>query len=116
VNDQGIGIALGSAAADIPPQFAQPAGHLLETVFVGDVIAEEAGVCAAVVEAGDGAEALLAGCVPDLEADGGVGSCVEDAFGDEGRADGGGGGGWVEGVADVALDEGGFADAWITGC
>lgn len=67
---------------------------------------------AAVVEARDGAEALLAGGVPDLQADGGVGGGVEDALGDEGRADSGGGGGGVEGVADVALDEGGFADAW----
>ncbi len=67
---------------------------------------------AAVVETRDGAEAFLAGGVPDLEADGGVGGCIEDTLGDEGRADGGSGGGGVEGVADVALDEGGFADAW----
>lgn len=70
---------------------------------------------AAVVQAGYGAKALLAGGVPDLQADGGVGCCVEDALCDEGRADGGGGGGGVEGVADVALDEGGFADAYSGG-
>lgn len=71
-------------------------------------------MCAAVVQPGYRAKALLPSCVPYLETDGGVGGCVEDALGDEGRADGGGGGGWVEGVADVALDEGGFADAWRT--
>lgn len=110
MDDERVGVAF--AATDVASQLAQPAGHLLEAVFVGDVIAEEAGVGAAVVETRDGAEALLAGGVPDLEADRGVRGCVENALGDEGRADGGGGGGGVEGVADVALDEGGFADAW----
>lgn len=61
-------------------------------------------MCATVVQAGDGAEALLACCVPDLEADCCVGGCVEDAFCYEGGADGGGCGAGVEGVADVAVD------------
>lgn len=109
MDDEGVGIAF--VTTDVASQLAQPAGHLLEAVFVGDVIAEEAGVGAAVVETRDGAEALLAGSVPDLEADGGVGGCIEDTFGHKGRADGGSGGGGVEGVPDVTLDERGFADA-----
>lgn len=68
---------------------------------------------AAVVQPRDGAEPLLAGCIPDLEADDGVGGGVEDAFCDEGGADGGGCSGGVEGVADVALDEGGFPHTWL---
>ena len=65
---------------------------------------------AAVVQTRDTAESFLARCIPDLETHDCVGGGVEDAFGDEGRADGGSGGCWVEGVADVAVDEGGFAD------
>lgn len=68
-------------------------------------------MCAAVIEARDTAEPLLAGGVPDLQAHDGVGCAVEDALGDEGCADGGGGGGGVEGVPDIALDEGGLADS-----
>lgn len=68
-------------------------------------------MCAAVVQARDAAEALLAGGVPDLEAHGGVRGGVEDAFCEEGGADGGVGSGGGEGVVDVAMDEGGLANA-----
>lgn len=68
---------------------------------------------AAIVESRDAAEAFLAGGVPDLEADDGVGGAVEDALGDERGADGGGGRGGVEGVLDVAMDERCFADSCI---
>lgn len=66
---------------------------------------------APVIQSRNRAEPLLPSRIPDLEADDCVGGGVEDAFGDEGRADGGGGSGGVEGVADVALDEGGFSHA-----
>jgi len=102
----------GLILAQVPLQLEQPAGHLVEAALVGDVVAEQAGVGAAVVEAGDAAEALLAGRVPYLQADDGVGGRVEDAFGDEGRADGGRDVCGVEGVLDVALHEGGLSDAW----
>ena len=97
-------------------EFAEPGLHVLPAGFVGDVVAEQAGVRAAVVEAREAPEAFLARCVPDLEAYGGGGVRVEDAFGVEGGADGGlrgGGGGGGEGVGggDEAVDEGGFADA-----
>lgn len=65
----------------------------------------------AVIQSGDRAEPLLPGRIPDLQADDRVGGGVEDAFCDEGGADGGGCGCGVEGVADVALDEGGFSYA-----
>ena len=68
---------------------------------------------AAVVEPADGAEALLACGVPDLETDGGGCVGVGEAFGYEGGADGGGGGGgWEgEGWVEEAVYERGFADA-----
>lgn len=49
--------------------------------------------------------------IPDLEADGGGRFGVEDAFREEGGADCAGGRWGREGILDVALDEGGFADA-----
>jgi hypothetical protein len=96
----------------VPPQFSQPTRHFLEGCFIRDVVAEDAGVRAAVVEPADAAEALLACCVPDLEADGCVGGSVKDALGEEGGTDGGGGGEGRERVVDVAVYEGGFADAY----
>ena len=42
-----------------------------------------------------------------------VGGAVEDALGDEGRADGGGCCRGGDSVFDVAVDEGGFADACV---
>lgn len=90
-------------------EFQQPAGHFLEGGLVGDIVAEETRVRAAVVQSRDTPEPFLAGCVPDLEADDRVGGCVEDAFRYEGGADGRGDGCRGEGVFDVPVDEGGFA-------
>lgn len=67
---------------------------------------------AAVVQARNTTEAFLSCGIPDLEAHDGVGGAVENAFGDEGRADRGGGSGWVKGIFDVAIYEGCFPDAW----
>lgn len=76
---------------------------------VGYRVAEDAGVCAAVVEAGDGAEAFLAGGVPYLQTDEGVGVCVYYPLRHERCPDGGGCFGWVEGAFAVPGYEGGFA-------
>jgi hypothetical protein len=70
-------------------------------------------VGATVIETGNRAEAFLAGGVPDLQADDGIGGGIEDAFCDEGCADGGGCCGGGESVADVAVNEGGFADSCL---
>lgn len=64
---------------------------------------------AAIIQPRNTPEPLLAGRIPDLQADKGVGGAVEDALGDEGGAEGGGCGGGIEGVLDVAVDEGGFS-------
>ena len=69
-------------------------------------------MCAAVVQPRDASETLLACCVPDLEAHNSIRCCIEDALGDEGCTDSGGRSGWVEGVAYVTVDEGGFAHTW----
>lgn len=100
------------ARAEIGAQLAQPARHLLEALLVGDIITEQTGVRAAVVQTRDTAEPFLTGRIPDLETHDRVGCTVEDAFGDEGCADGGRGRGGVEGVFDIALDERGLADAY----
>jgi hypothetical protein len=95
-------------------QLEQPPRHLLEALLVRDVVAEQTRVRAAVVQPRDTPEALLAGRVPDLETDDGVGGGVEDALGDEGGADGGRDGRGVKGVLHIALDERGFADSCTT--
>lgn len=66
---------------------------------------------AAVIEARNRAEPFLSCCIPDLQADCCVGGGVEDAFRDEGCAYGGCGRCGCEGVAHVAVDEGGFSDS-----
>lgn len=92
--------------AELLAQVGQPAAHVAEAVLVGDAVAQDAGVGAAVVEARDGAEALLAGRVPDLEAHDRVSVGVEDPLGQEGGADRGGRVRlWPEGAVDVAVDE-----------
>ena len=45
----------------VAPQLRQPYAHLGERLGVGDAVAENAGVCSAVVEPRYGPEALLAG-------------------------------------------------------
>jgi len=98
--------------AELLPQIRKPAAHLAEALFVGDTVAEDTRVRAAVVEPGYGAEAFLARRVPDLQADNGVRVCVQDTLGEKGGTDCGGGvGEGPEGAVDVAVDEGGFADA-----
>ncbi len=100
------------ALAQLLAQVRQPAAHLAEAVVVGDAVAQDAGVRAAVVQARDGAEALLPGRVPDLQPHDGVGVGVEDALGQERGADRRRRVGlWSEGAVDVAVDEGGLADA-----
>ena len=99
------------ALADIPPQLAQPARHLSETVLVGDIIAEETGVRATVIKTRNRAKAFLASRIPNLKTDGGVGGRIEDAFRDERRADGRCCSSGSESVANVSMDEGGFADS-----
>lgn len=42
----------------------QPLLHVVEAVHVGDIVDDADAMSAAVVGGGDGAEALLAGCVP----------------------------------------------------
>lgn len=64
-------------------QLQQPPGHLLETLLVCDIIAKQTRVRAAVVQPRDTPKPLLAGRVPDLESDDGIGGGVEDALGDE---------------------------------
>lgn len=93
-------------------QFREPAGHFLEALLVGDVVTEKAGIGAAVVETRDAAETFLAGCVPDLKSNDGIGGAVEDAFGHKGGAHSRGCSGGVEVVLDIAIDKRGFADAW----
>lgn len=104
------------ALADIPPQLAQPARHLGETVLVGDIIAEETGVRAAVIKTRDRAKTFLASRIPDLKTDGRVGGRIENAFRDERRADGRCCSSGSESVANVSMDEGGFADSWYFVC
>lgn len=67
---------------------------------------------ATVVKSRNTPESFLACCIPDLETDGRVRCGVQDAFCHKGGADGGCCGAWVEGVADVSVDKGGFADAY----
>jgi len=70
-------------------ELLQPDAHLVKGVGVGDVVAEEGGVGAAIVEFADAAEALLAGSVPYLEADGDVGVVWDDeGLGEEIGTDG----------------------------
>ena len=92
-------------------ELEEPAGHVPEALLIRDVVAEQAGMGAPIVEAGDAPEALLAGRIPDLKANEGVGSTVQHALGDEGRTDGGGGGSWIEGILDVAVHQGGLSNA-----
>lgn len=94
-------------------QLGQPALHVEKRGGVGDVVAEQRRVCAAVVQLGDAAEALLPGRVPDLQADGCVwvvraGEALCKERGADGRGDGAGGG---EGVMAEAREEGCLADA-----
>lgn len=57
--------AFGGVAVD----FLQPGLDIGKGVGVGDVVDDDDAVCAAVVRAGDGAEPLLAGRVPNLQLD-----------------------------------------------
>ena len=94
--------------------------------MVGDAIAEDTGVCAAIVESRDGAETFLACCVPYLEtydltllveAHGkgrrahAIAFGVDDALGEKGRADRACCAGGRELVLYEAVDEGSFAYA-----
>lgn len=47
---------------EVAAEFGQPYPHLGKGLGIGDAVAEDAGVRAAVVQARDGAEAFLAGC------------------------------------------------------
>jgi hypothetical protein len=74
-------------------------------VLIGDVVAEQTGMGTTVIQARNTPKPFLTGSIPYLKAYDGVGGAVEDAFGDEGRADGGGGGGRFKGVFNVTVDE-----------
>ena len=65
VADQQLLHALGRVAID----FIQPLLDIVKRVLIGDVVHDDDAVCAAVVRAGDGAETLLTGSVPNLELD-----------------------------------------------
>jgi hypothetical protein len=99
------------AMPEILFKFLQPTRHFLKTVFVCNVVTQQTSVCAAVVQSRYTAKPFLARCIPDLKSHDGVRGCVEDAFGDKGRADGGGDFGGFKGVFDVPVYEGCFADA-----
>lgn len=49
-------------SGEVTAELGQPDAHVGEGLGVGDGVAQDTGVGATVVEAGDGAEALLAGC------------------------------------------------------
>lgn len=84
----------------------------MEALLVGNVVAEKAGIGAAVVETRDATETFLTGCIPDLKSNDGIGRAVEDALRHKGGAHSRGCSGGVEVVLDIAIDKGGFADAW----
>lgn len=85
-------------------QLQQPSRHLLEAFLVGDVVAEQTRVGAAVIEAGNTAKTFLARRVPYLEANGGVGRSVDDALGDKGRTNSRSGGGRAKVVIHITMD------------
>lgn len=90
---------------EILAQLLQPALHVVEAGGVGDVVTQESGVCAAIVQSRDAAEALLAGRVPQLQANGGVWVVWRvKTLCEEGGADGGGDG---AGRGEVVVDEAG---------
>lgn len=64
----------------------QPFFDVAEGLFVGDIVDQESGSRRAVIASGDGLEGLLAGRIPDLQLDAGVGGL--DDFGPELNADG----------------------------
>lgn len=115
VDDQPVrGLTVSSTAsstAEILLELEQPAAHLVKGALVGDVVAEQPRVGAAVVEARDAAEALLAGGVPYLQPHDGVRGRVEHPLGDERGPDGRRGRRRAERVADVALHQAGLPDS-----
>ena len=54
---------------EVTAEFVEPDAHFFEGGLICYAVAENAGVCAAVVEPRDGAEAFLACCIPNLKAD-----------------------------------------------
>ena len=88
-----------------------PVANTLEGAAIGDVIDENDPLCPAEVGGGDGAEALLAGGIPDLEFDALVVDFnVFDFEVDSDGCDKGGG----EGVVGVSEEEAGFSDARVS--
>lgn len=98
-------------AAHVVFELQQPSCHFLEALFICDVVAEQARVGAAVVQAGNATETFLARGIPDLETNDGIRCSIDDALGNKGRADCGGGRGGIKIMIYIAVDEGSLANA-----
>lgn len=111
-NDVGFGTddMEDNVVGEVLTKLVEPYAHFGKGLGVGYGVTENAGIGSTVVKSGDGAEPLLSGGIPDLEADSGIGVAIDNLFGHETSTDSGGGLSRVELALAVAGDEGCFAN------